>query len=281
MVSADAGNQKITEAVEAARWMRKQIVTMHAQAKSSHIGSCFSCVDIVAALYFCVLNIFPSEPQNPRRDRFILSKGHAASALYTALARRNLIPMQWWQEYAQEDCRFCGHVDRSALPFVEASTGSLGHGLPIGVGITYALKLAKNPARVFVLMSDGEIQEGSVWEAANAASRLKLGGLTGIIDANKIQSFERTDNIMPIASFKSKWEAFGWMVQEVDGHDMRQLVLALSAKPDEHKPLMVIAHTVKGKGVKEFEGQIGWHYFSPKPQNVQKYLDELDEKSVC
>ena len=275
--STQAHGARIEQAVDAARQMRKKIVVLHAASGSSHIGSCFSCIDIVAALYFRVLRLFPDDPKHPQRDRFILSKGHASSALYTALAFRGLIPMEWLEEFSVEGNRFCGHVDRLALPFVEASTGSLGHGLPIGTGMAYGLKLAGSAARTFVLMSDGEIQEGSVWEAANTAGRLKLEGLTAVIDANKLQSFERTDNIMPIASFKSKWESFGWAVQEVNGHDMAALAEAFGRAPSAvGRPSMVIAHTVKGKGIKEFEGQIGWHYFSPKPAHVPKYLEELD-----
>lgn len=262
--------------------IRKKNLLMHAKANASHIGSSFSCIEILVSLYFSILKIFPKNPKHPSRDRFILSKGHAASALYATLAFRGLIPMEWLESYHLDGSNLSGHPDRLLTPFIEASTGSLGHGLSIGIGIAYALKLGSNPARVFVLMSDGEIQEGSVWEAANNASRLKLCNLIGIIDANKLQAFERTDNIMPIDSFKTKWEAFGWSVKEVDGHNIQALMKVLNSVPFESgKPSLIIAHTVKGKGIKEFEDKLEWHYRSPKPDNLERYIGELDEKSFC
>jgi transketolase len=193
-----------------------------------------------------------------------------------------LIPKEWLDDYASEGSRFIGHVDRFSVPFVEASTGSLGHGLPIGLGMAYALQLSSNPSRVFVFMSDGEIQEGTVWEAAHIAARLKLHQLTAIIDANRWQSYARTDEIMPISSFKSKWESFGWAVAEVDGHDFAAMEKIFNQLPlHPSKPSIIIAHTTKGKGIKEFEDKLGWHYWSPKPPDVDRYLKELDEKCVC
>jgi len=261
--------------------VRKKVLLMHTKANASHIGSCFSCIEILVSLYFLILKIFSKNPKHPLRDRFILSKGHAASALYATLALRKLVPMEWLKNYHLNGSNLSGHPDRLKVPFVEISTGSLGHGLPIGLGIAYALKLDDNSARVFVLMSDGEIQEGSVWEAANNASRLKLDNLIGIIDANKLQAFERTDNIMPISSFKSKWESFGWSVKEVDGHDLEDLISVLQGVPFEpERPSLIIAHTLKGKGIKEFEDKLEWHYRSPKPDSLERYLGELYEKSL-
>lgn len=263
------------------RQIRQKIVQMHAAANSSHIGSCFSCLDIMAVLYFKVLKLFPENPRHPLRDRFILSKGHASSALYACLAWRGLIPKALLDQYAQEASPLIGHVDKSSLPFIEASTGSLGHGLPIGLGMAYALHLDASPARVFVLLSDGEMQEGTIWEAAHIAARAGLSNLTAIIDANKWQSYARTDEIMPIASFKAKWEAFGWAVAEVDGHDLPALERLLAGLPlDTRKPTAIIAHTVKGKGIKDFEDKLGWHYWAPKPDQVQRYLRELDEERI-
>lgn len=262
--------------------IRKKVLQMHTKAKASHIGSSFSCVEILTTLYFEILKIFPGNPAHPYRDRFILSKGHAASALYATLAFRGLIPRDWLDNYHMDNSNLPGHPDRLLTPYIEASTGSLGHGLPIGVGIAYALKLNKNnSSMVFVLMSDGEIQEGSVWEAANNGSRLCLDNLVGIIDANKLQAYERTDTIMPIYSFKAKFEAFGWAVKEVNGHDIEKLINLFKAIPFSYrKPSLIIAHTIKGKGIKDFEDKLEWHYFSPKPENVNKYLKELDENII-
>ncbi len=180
--------------------IRKKLLCMHTNAKASHIASSLSSVEILVALYFSILKIFPEDPKHPLRDRFIMSKGHAASSLYAALAFRGLIPMQWLDNYHFDGSNLPGHPDRLLTPFVETSTGSLGHGLPIGLGLSYALKLNNNPSRTFVLMSDGEVQEGTTWESANNASRLHLDNLVAVIDANKWQAYERTDNIMPIHS---------------------------------------------------------------------------------
>lgn len=262
--------------------IRKRILLMHAKANASHIGSSFSCIEILVSLYFSILRIYSENPKHILRDRFILSKGHAASVLYATLAFKGLIPMEWLENYHLDGSNLSGHPDRLTTPFIESSTGSLGHGLPIGLGMAYALKLDDNPARVFVLMSDGEIQEGSVWEAANNASRLKLDNLIGIIDANKLQAFERTDNIMLIDSFKAKWESFGWSVKEVDGHNLEILIEVLKGVPFEpEKPSLIIAHTIKGKGIKEFEDKLEWHYRSPKLENIDRYSRELDEKGIC
>jgi transketolase len=175
-----------------------------------------------------------------------------------------------------------GHPDRLAVPFVEASTGSLGHGLPIGVGVAYALKLSGNPARVFVLVSDGEIQEGSVWEAANQASRLALDNLVAIVDANGLQCFERTDRIMPRSSYAQKWAAFGWSVETNDGHDLETLTDALKSFPVvPGMPSLLIARTVKGKGVSAFEDRLEWHFRSPSQKDLESYCRELDAQSIC
>lgn len=264
-----------------AREIRRKLLQMHAKANASHIASSFSCVEILIALYFSILRIFPEDPNHLRRDRFILSKGHAASALYATLALRDLIPMTWLDRYHLDGSNLPGHPDRLLTPFCEASTGSLGHGLPMAVGMAYALKLNNNASRTFVLMSDGEIQEGSVWEAANAGSRLHLDNLIAIIDANGWQAYERTDQIMPIHTFKSKWKAFGWSVREVDGHHIRKLINVLERVPFRmEKPSILIAHTTKGKGIEEFENKLEWHYRSPRQEDLETYLKELDEKSL-
>lgn len=266
---------------EICRSIRKTLIRLHAAANASHIGSSFSCIEVLVSLYFAILRIYPEDPKHPLRDRFILSKGHAASALYATLAFRKLLEREVLETYHLDGSPLSGHQDRLFVPFVETSTGSLGHGLAMAVGVAYALKLEGSPARVFVLMSDGEMEEGSVWEAANSARRLRLDNLVGIVDANKLQAFERTDNIMPIASFKGKWEAFGWSAREVDGHSTAALIDVLQGVPfRENKPSCIVAHTVKGKGIREFEGNMAWHYRSPRPEDVARYLRELDEEGV-
>jgi len=264
------------------RRIRERLIEMHSISRASHIGSAYSCVEILAALYFSVLRLYPEDPRHPDRDRFVLSKGHAASTLYAALALKGLIQEETLKGFHLAEGTLPGHPDRLTVPFVEASTGSLGHGLPICVGIAYALKLRGSNSRTYVLMSDGEIQEGSVWEAANNASRLELENLTAIIDANRLQAFERTDRIMPIKSFRPKWESFGWCVEEVDGHNLEELVEILSSVPvKKSRPTILIAHTVKGKGISEFEDSLEWHYKSPDPLKTEEYMRELHEKRIC
>jgi len=265
-----------------ARKVRKNLLEMHARSGASHIGSALSCVEILVALYFSVMRVFPEDPQRAERDRFILSKGHAASGLYAILAARGLMEKSLLEGFHMDGGKLSGHPDRLAVPFVEVSTGSLGHGLPVGVGMAYALKLNGNNARVFCLMSDGEIQEGSVWEAANQAHRLELDRLTAIVDANGLQCFERTDRIMQRSSYARKWEAFGWSVVAVDGHDIAALVAALNSFPSvPGKPSIVIADTVKGKGISAFEDRLEWHFRSPAREDLDAYCQELDAQSIC
>jgi len=233
-------------------------------------------VDILTVLYFRVLRI--DSPAAPARDRFLLSKGHAASAWYATLARKGFCPLSLLEKYACNGGPLCGHPVRGAVPGIEASTGSLGHGLPIGAGMAWAARHDGTGARVFVLMGDGEVQEGSVWEAAILAARLRLENLVAIIDANNLQGFERVENIQPIRTLPGKFAAFGWGVREVDGHDHEALERAFSALPFETgQPSVVIAHTVKGKGVSDMEGKFESHYLSVPRDKVEKYLQEIEE----
>lgn len=259
-----------------AKRARKFMLGMHARTNASHIGSGFSCVDILCCLYGKVLRVFPDSPRHPDRDRFILSKGHGASALYATLAACGLMEEDTLKGYYADGGDLPGHPVRGKPLWVEASTGSLGHGLPIACGIAHALKLANNNGpRVFVLMGDGEIQEGSVWEGINAASRLGLDNLTAIVDANAWQAYERTDSIMPVTSFAAKFSAFGWAVQEIDGHDYHKICTELAARPVDG-PNVILAHTIKGKGIKEFEDNLEWHYKSPAPEQLESYYSQLD-----
>lgn len=244
-------------------------------AQGSHIGSAFSCVDILAVLYFKIMFIEPQNPWALDRDRFILSKGHAASALYVTLSHRGFFPEDVLNTYCQNSGLLPGHSAKRCVPGVEVSTGSLGHGLNIGVGVALAGKRDQKSHRVFVLLSDGECDEGSVWEAALFAGHHELDNLVAIIDYNKIQAFGRTNEVLRLEPLQDKWLAFGWQVREIDGHNFIEIEKALSQLPFEKgKPSIVIAHTVKGKGVSFMEDKLEWHYKSP---NKEQYLTALDE----
>jgi transketolase len=262
---------------ELARRIRIHALRMTAAAGSSHVGSCLSCADILAVLYGGVLKVRSDKPHWAGRDRFIMSKGHAAAALYAALAECGFLPVEELAGFYQNGGRLSGHVSHH-VPGVEVSTGSLGHGLAIGAGMAYAAKLEDAKHRVLVLLSDGECDEGSVWEAALFASHYGLDRLIAIIDYNKIQSLGPVADTLALEPFRQKWEAFGWAVREVDGHDYRQLVGALSSLPAAvGKPTCVIAHTIKGKGVSFMENSVLWHYRAPRGEEYEAALAELEQ----
>lgn len=257
-----------------AREIRKCIIKMH--QRGPNLGSALSIADILAVLYFDIMRI--KSPGDPDRDRFILSKGHAVSGLYAALALKGFFRKGSLDSYLRDGSVLCGHPARGCVPGIEASTGSLGHGLPIGAGMALAAKHDKKRFRIYVLMGDGECQEGTVWEAAMLASRLKLDNLVGIIDANNLQGYDRVSSIQPVETFKAKWKAFGWGVCEVNGHNVSDLRSALKRAPFIRKrPSMIIARTVKGKGIKEAEDKLGWHYFSIPKDKVQSFIDRLED----
>jgi transketolase len=248
--------------------IRKKLIELHAKAKTSHIGSAFSAIEILVALYFEIMDL--------RADKFILSKGHAVSALYGTLYQKGLITEDCINSYCINGGTLHGHPDKIVIPQVFVSTGSLGHGLPIGVGIAFGSKMDNEKNKVFVLMGDGDTQEGTTWEAAYTAIRLKLDNLIIIIDANKLQAFERTLNILPTKAVKDMFQAIGWFVEEVDGHNLEALIETLRATPfRKNKPSFLIAHTVKGKGVKTFEDRLEWHYKSPSFDQLDEYIAEL------
>jgi transketolase len=225
-----------------------------------------SCIDIIVAAYWGCLQIDPAHPDDPAGDRFVLSKGHAASALYTALAMRGFLDEAELGTIARDGSRLAEHPDRRT-PGVEAATGSLGHGLGIGIGMALAARLLEEKRRVVVLMSDGEQNEGSVWEGAMFAARHKLSSLTGIVDFNGWQATGRSRDVLALEPLAAKWRAFAWEVSEVDGHDMTAVVEALNRPPGEN-PRMIIAHTVKGKGVSFMEDDNNWHYRIPTAEEV-------------
>ncbi len=259
--------------------IRKDILLMHNRAKASHIGSSFSCIEILVALYFKILKINPNIIYNPNRDRFIISKGHAASALYTTLAHRGFFNKTVLNTYCMDGTFLPGHSTRNCVPGVEVSTGSLGHGLPIGAGLALAGKHDKLKYRVFVLISDGECDEGTIWESALFASHYKLDNLIVIIDYNKIQALGRTNEILNLEPFEDKWKSFGWTVKKIDGHNIPGIIKTLETLPfKKGKPNVVIAHTIKGKGVSFMEDKLTWHYKSPDNEELKTAINELKIK---
>jgi len=266
---------------EALRRLAKKIrlhgLRMTSQSGASHIGSVFSVADIVAVLYGHVLRLEPSTPRWSLRDRFILSKGHAAAAVYAALAERGFFAPEELHTYGHNGSRLGGHVSHG-VPGVELSTGSLGHGLCVAAGMALAAHLDGRESRMFVLLSDGECDEGAVWEAALFASHHALEKLTVIVDYNKLQSLSAVEETLALEPFAQKWSAFGWAVREVDGHDVAQLKAVLSALPAApSQPTCVIAHTVKGKGVSFMEGSVLWHYRTAQGDEYEAALKELTE----
>lgn len=251
---------------------------MTCYSHSSHIGSCLSIADILYVLYFKVLNVDPEHPQKPDRDKFILSKGHGSAALYATLAERGFFTKDYLNRFHIDDGVLPGHLDREAVPGVEASAGSLGHGLSIGIGMAVANRQTRNPGKVVVLLGDGECNEGSVWEGVMLAATLKLTNLTAIIDYNKLQSFGRTNEVINQENMAERWKVFGWEAYEVNGHDLRELEEVLRAP--QAAPKAVIAHTVKGKGVSFMEDRLEWHYKSPTREQYEQACRELEAK-IC
>ena len=259
----------------AARIRRRAVEMVHSAA-ASHIGSCLSVADILAHLYGGCLRVDPARPDWPERDRFILSKGHAAAALYAVLAERGFFPVDRLDSYGQDDTVLAGHCSH-VVPGVEVSTGSLGHGLPIGCGMALAGKRDGSDYRVFVLLGDGECNEGSVWEAALFARQHELDNLVAIVDHNKLQGLGQVDEVLRLQPFAEKWRAFGFSTVEIDGHDHQQIAHALANVPREpDRPTAVIAHTIKGKGVSFMEGSLAWHYKSPDDSQLAQAIAELE-----
>ena len=256
--------------------IRAQILKMLAAAGSGHTGGSLSCVEIILSLYASRLRHNPKNPNWENRDRFILSKGHACPTLYAVLSYFGYFPKEQLMNLRKLGSLLQGHP-QFGLPGLEASTGSLGMGLSIANGMALAAKLdERKDVRIYCLMGDGEINEGQIWEAAMTASHYKLDNLCGIVDFNKIQIDGFLHNIKNIEPVKDKWEAFGWEVLEVDGHNFQQLLDAYDkAKKAKGKPSIILAHTTKGKGVSFIENKVGWHGIAPKPDELEKALKEL------
>jgi len=271
--------------IHLARRIRIHALQMTSRGGSSHIGAAFSIADILAVLYGGgILRVDPQNPCWPLRDRFILSKGHAGAAVYACLAEMGFFSIEQLQTHYQDGSYLSGHVSHKGIPGVELSTGSLGHGLGVGVGMAKALRLAKKEQRVFALLSDGECDEGSNWEAILFAAHHQLDNLVAIIDYNKIQSLAPVAETIELEPFADKWRAFNWAVREVDGHDHEALHEAFSCVPHEiGKPAVVIAHTIKGKGVSFMENTVLWHYRTARGEEFEAALKELEagETTAC
>jgi len=267
----DAGALKLQAAL-----LRGKVIEMSHAAQAAHLASSLSCADIVTAAYWHVLNIDSARPKDPLRDRFILSKGHAAAALYATLAMKGYFPLAELDTYCQDGGRLAEHPPANLLPGVEAATGSLGHGLPLGCGMALSGRIKGERFRVYALLSDGENNEGSVWEAAMFAAAQKLENVCVIVDYNKWQATGRSNETLMLAPLREKWAAFGWDAHEIDGHDVAALAAAMQRIPNgSGKPVALIAHTVKGKGVSFMEDDNNWHYRAPTADEVVKAKKEL------
>jgi transketolase len=260
-----------------AKEMRKDIVRMVGAAKSGHPGGSLSAADVIAALYGRIMRHDPSNPSWPERDRFVLSKGHACPVLYAALAESGYFPKDELMTFRKINSRIQGHPDMKKTPGVEFSTGSLGQGLGAAVGMALAAKMDKTNSRIFVMIGDGESQEGTIWEAAMAAAHYKLDNMTAILDRNGLQIDGPNAEVMGISPVVDKWRSFGWNVIDIDGHDLQQILKALSPESIvPGKPTMIVARTIKGKGVSFMENAVDWHGKAPKPEEVEKAVAELD-----
>lgn len=269
--------QEIKRIEDVCRQNRCNVIKMIHCAKSGHPGGGLSSIDILTVLYEKVMKNFPEwtkSPNHNERDRFVLSKGHASASLYAVLAKRGYFPEAELMTFRQLGSRMQGHPN-THIPGIEVATGSLGQGLSMACGMAMALKLDKNPANVFALLGDGELQEGSCWEAFMSAPHNKLNNLTAIIDRNHLQIDGTTENIKGIEPLADKLKAFNWAVLEIDGHDVKEIYYALENSRKSDKPTAIIANTTKGKGVSFMENQCGWHGKAPCDEDCQRALEEL------
>jgi transketolase len=266
------------DTVGLAKRIRLHALRMTSLGGTSHIGSVFSMADLLAVLYGRILRI--ASPQWPNRDRFILSKGHAGAGVYAAVAECGFIDVSVLDSHGQNGSKLSGHVSHKGVPGVELSTGSFGHGLPVSTGMALAAKRARRLHRVFSLMSDGECDEGSNWEAILFAAHHRLDNLIAIVDYNKLQSLERVEDTLRLEPFVEKWRSFGWTVREVDGHDHEEIARCLEAVPfAPGQPSCLIAHTIKGKGVSFMENSVLWHYRTARGEEYEAAKRELEGSS--
>ena len=262
---------------EQAKEIRKDIVSMIGAAKSGHPGGSLSAAEILTYLYFEEMNVNPAEPKQEDRDRFVLSKGHAAPVLYATLARKGFFPVEDLMSLRKIGSHLQGHPDMKKVPGVDMSTGSLGTGFSAATGIALACQLDKKPSYVYTLLGDGELQEGQVWEAAMSAAHYKLDNLIAFVDNNGLQIDGNIDDVLSPNPIDAKFAAFGWHVQVIDGHDFGQIADAVkAAKAETGKPIVIVAKTVKGKGVSYMENQAGWHGSAPNAEQVAQAMEELN-----
>ena len=271
------GPAEVNQLQSLALRIRVQSLKMTGKARSSHVGAVFSMAELLAVLYGSFLRLDPENPDWPERDRFILSKGHACAGLYVALAERGFFPGSWLEDFYLDGSHLAGHATHGAVPGVEVATGSLGHGLPIACGMALAAKRDGCSHRMVAMLSDGECDEGSNWEAALFAPHHRLENLIVIVDYNKIQSLGHVKDVLNLDPFAQKWKSFGWSVREIDGHDIEEISNALLEAPFERdRPSCIVAHTVKGKGVSFMENNLLWHYRSAAGEEFDRALVELE-----
>lgn len=270
--------EKLAQLAGRAKAVRRNIVKMIAGAKSGHPGGSLSAADILVTLYFAEMNINPAAPADPDRDRFVLSKGHAAPVLYATLAERGFLPHEELCTLRRIDSRLQGHPDMKNIPGVDMSTGSLGQGLSAANGMALAAKVDKKACRVYALLGDGELEEGQVWEAAMFAAHYKLDNVTAFIDYNGLQIDGPVSEVLSPLPIPEKWRAFGWQVIEIDGHDYAAIYDAIQeAKTVKGRPTMIVARTVKGKGVCDMENVAEWHGKAPSAEECSKFLAAMEE----
>jgi transketolase len=267
-------DEQVTALAETSAAVRRDIVSMIDSAQLGHIGGDLSVTDILVTLFGAVLNVDPEHPDRPDRDRFVLSKGHCSAALYATLAQCGFFPRDELSKFMAPLSMLNGHPDRKKVPGVETNTGPLGHGFPVAVGCALAAKLRGASWRTFVVLGDGESQEGSNWEAAMTAPHYELASITAVVDRNRLQQGAGTEETKRLEPFAAKWESFGWEVREIDGHDYGALLDAF-APSTSGKPVAVIANTIKGKGISFIEDRVEWHHKVPTADQVQAALEEL------
>ena len=266
----------VEELKSISKLIRKDIVSMLTESASGHPGGSLSAADIVTTLFFKEMNIDPNNPKDPNRDRFVLSKGHAAPVLYSALARKGFFPVEELSTLRKFGSRLQGHPSMKCLPGIDMSTGSLGQGFSVACGMAMAAKLDNAPWNVYALLGDGEVQEGIIWEAAMSAAHYKLDNMIAFLDYNGLQIDGEVESVMNINPIEDKFKTFGWNVITIDGHDFDQIFAALDmAKDTVDKPTMIIAKTIKGKGVSFMENQASWHGSAPSEEQLKQALSEL------
>ena len=269
--------KKYNNLISISKELRKRIIKTSYQAKIPHVGSCLSCIELLVFLYWRELNIDTNNSEAINRDRFILSKGHGAPALFQVLGLKGFFPIERLNSFGKPGSVFHEHPPKPGyIPGIEAATGSLGHGFPMAVGMSLAKRINNLKYRTYSILSDGECNEGSIWEAAMFAGAQQLDDLTIFIDFNKWQATGRSKDVLALDPLKEKWQSFGWDVYEIDGHNFNQIEKSIElAKANKNKPSAIIAHTIKGKGVSFMEDNNNWHYKTPNEEEFKKAFDEL------